>query len=115
MGGDQYSLLSWLCEFRIFEDFRVYGCVAALKKYLASVGTAGLVLVLGSKNQGFLEERNWVDMALFMPPGTIAETDAEKADLDAINAIKESAAIEFKVSASSLISCLKKILFCTSS
>jgi len=36
-------------------------------------------------------------MALFMPAGVNAETDAEKADLDAIDAIKESAAIEFKV------------------
>jgi hypothetical protein len=36
-------------------------------------------------------------MALFMPQGTTAETDSEKADLDAIEALKESSAIEYKV------------------
>lgn len=47
-------------------------------------------------------------MALFMPPGTIAETDAEKADLDAINAIKESAAIEFKEDGNKFVKMGKK-------
>lgn len=39
-------------------------------------------------------------MALFMPPGMGAETDAEKADMDAIEALKESSSIEFKVCSS---------------
>jgi len=36
-------------------------------------------------------------MALLMEPGADPVTDSERADLDAIAAIKESAAFEFKV------------------
>lgn len=47
-------------------------------------------------------------MALFMPAGVNAETDAEKADLDAIEAIKESAAIEFKEEGNKFVKMGKK-------
>lgn len=36
-------------------------------------------------------------MALFLPPGVEPETEEERADLDAINALRESAAYELKV------------------
>lgn len=36
-------------------------------------------------------------MALWMPAGAVPETEEEKADLDAISALRESAAVELKV------------------
>ncbi|KAG0556685.1 hypothetical protein M758_11G069900 [Ceratodon purpureus] len=47
-------------------------------------------------------------MALFMPQGTIAETDAEKADIDAIEALKESSSIEYKEEGNKFVKMGKK-------
>lgn len=48
-------------------------------------------------------------MALFMPNGTdVPETDAERADLDAIQALKESSAIEYKEDGNKFVKMGKK-------
>lgn len=46
---------------------------------------------------GEREEPKKVKMALWMEKGSEPLTESEKADLEAIAALKESAAVEFKV------------------